>query len=140
MLANLMNGSCTANRGYMLYNLSKVGVKVHNCTKVVKINKKSVSVLKNSSKNVPDPYNTWNPLLPENISNPLAKKIKEEFKYLDIDYDMVLFAAGVKKNDSLYYELQKSAKIKELYNIGDSCNLGRVFEAVKAAYHVGTAI
>jgi 2-enoate reductase len=107
---------------------------------VNKITDNKVVVSKNHDKNVPNPFNTWNPLLPENISNPLAKKIGEDYKKLELDYDMLLFAAGVKKNDALYYLLQKSAKIKELYNIGDSCNLGRVFEAIKAAYHVGTLI
>lgn len=140
MLPNLMNGTCTANRGYLLYNMNKVGVKVHNCTKVNKITDSTVLVSKNYGKNVPNPYNTWNPLLPENIANPFAKKIKDDYKNIEIDYDLVLFAAGVKKNDSLYYSIQKSAMIDNIYNIGDSCNLGRVFEAIKAAYHIGTLI
>lgn len=140
MLANLMNGSCTANRGYLLYNLNRVSVRVHNCTKVLKIEDDRVLASKNFGKNVPDPFNSWNPLLPENIKNPLAKKIKDDFRPLEIDYDYVLFAAGVKKNGSLYFNLQRGAKIKDLHNIGDSCNLGRVFEAIKSAYHVGTLI
>jgi len=140
MLPNLMSGTCTANRGYLLYNLNRAGVTVHNCTEVLKIEDDRVLVSKNYGKNVPDPFNSWNPLLPENIKNPLAKKIQDDCRPLEIEFDHVLFAAGVKKNDSLYFKLQRGAKIKDLHNIGDSCNLGRIFEAIKSAYHVGTLI
>lgn len=132
---NLMANSCTANRGHILHYLEKYGVKVHNCSFVKSINAdKTVTVKKNVSKTVPNPFNTWQPILPENIPNPLAKKVKDEYQDIYVESDVVVFACGISSNDDLYYGLVKSNAAPEVYNVGDSLMPGKVFTAVKGAY------
>lgn len=140
MLPHLMKGSCTANRGFLLHHLEEFKVKTFNCTKVECLDEERIEICRNISKNVPNPYNTWNPILPENIDNPFDKKIKDEVLVEKIPYDLLLFAAGVRKNDSIYYDIQSKNLSKQLYSIGDCFEPGRIFEAVKAAYQVGISI
>jgi 2-enoate reductase len=73
-----MKGACTANRGYLLKYLFDAGVELLNCTRLTSFEPDGVRVSQNRSKTVPDPYVCWTPILPENILNPLASKIKEE--------------------------------------------------------------
>ena len=68
----IMNHTCTANRGYLLKYMYDSGIKLLNCTKSVSFDEKGVVVSRNTSKSVPDPYLSWNPILPENVPNPLA--------------------------------------------------------------------
>ncbi len=131
---NLMANSCTANRGHILHYLEQKGVKVYNCTKTLKIEKDNVVVSQNVSKTVPNPYNTWQPILPENIENPLAKKIKEQYEQKDIPTDFTIIAFGTVSNNELYYKLQEEHVANEIYNVGDSNRAGKVFTAVKTAY------
>ncbi len=92
------------------------------------------------SKTVPDPYVTWTPLLPENIENPFVKKIKEEIKERQLKAELVVLSAGARPGDELYYNCLAANVAPELYNIGDSFACGRLLEAVRAAYQLGTAI
>ena len=138
---NLMATACTANRGHIIHYLEKAGVTVHNCSSVKSVNSdNTVTIIKNVSKTVPTPFNTWSPILPENIHNPLAKKIKVDNKEMNIPADFVVIAYGIKNNDDLYLELVKENAAKEIYNIGDSNVSGRVFTAVKSAYRKALSI
>lgn len=129
-----MTNSCTANRGHILHYLEQKGVKAYNCTKTLRIEEDKVVIDQNISKTVPNPYNTWQPILPENIENPLAKKIKEKYETKELPTDLTIIAFGTSSNNDLYYALQESNIVKELYNVGDSSRPGKVFTAVKTAY------
>ncbi len=132
----IMNGACTANRGHIIHYLEEAGVELLNCTKLVSIDGHRVNVLQNTHKNVPDPYVTWHPILPENVENPLdiLTKIGEDYKERTLFSDMVVLATGVVPSPMLYYDCVKLNAAKEIYNIGDSFKGARVFEAVRSAY------
>ncbi|MDR2740863.1 MAG: FAD-dependent oxidoreductase [Treponema sp.] len=136
----IMNHTCTANRGHLIHYLHKAGVPLLNCTRVTGFVPGGVKAARNISKTVPDPYLTWNPILPENIENPLAPKMKIEEKEEIFPADLVILAAGGVSDNSLYLAAQKERAAPELYNIGDSFNAGKVLEAVRAAYRLGIRI
>ena len=136
MAPKLMAKSCTANRGHILHYLDKAGVKCYNCASVTAINEDNVEILSNASKTVPNPYNTWEPVLPENIHNPLAKKIKSLPKAVNAEADLVVIAAGTAPNNELYKTLVEKQTAPLIYNIGDSFAPGKVFTAVKSAFNV----
>lgn len=135
-----MNHVCTANRAYLIHYMEKAGIKLLNCTKMLSYEINGVKVSRNVSKTVPNPYKTWNPILPANIENPLAKKIKEEYEEQFIEADIVIQAAGGRCDDSGFYALQKEMPTCEMYNIGDSFKGGKVFEATKSGYAVGLSV
>ncbi len=138
----IMNHACTANRGYIIHYLEEAGVELLNCTKLKKVMDGKVRVLQNKHKNVPDPYNTWAPILPVNIENPMDifHRIKDESVERDLDADLVVVATGVSSADELYYECVKNNAASEIYNIGDSFRGARVFEAVRGAYRKARSI
>lgn len=136
----LMKNTCTANRGHILHYLEKFGVKAYNCAKVVKIEEGYVDILSNIHRSVPNPYNTWQPVLPENVVNPLAKKIREKYKAVAVDADVVIFAAGTKSENRLYKQAYKEQIAKEIYAVGDAQKCGKVFTAVKQAYNLAKNI
>ena len=140
MLPYIMSGACTANRYHLIHYMEKAGVQLLNCAKVTGFTKGSVQIEKNISKGVPDPYNTWQPQLPENIANPLAKKIGPETENQELPADLVIFAMGGRPDESLYLEGLRLHAAKELYNIGDSFSGGRVLEASRAAYRLARGI
>ncbi|MDD3840633.1 MAG: FAD-dependent oxidoreductase [Clostridia bacterium] len=128
-----MNHTCTANRGFLIHYMEKAGVELMNCTRVVDFEEKKVKVIQNVSETVPDPYITWHPILPENIENPLAPKLKMEEQEKLIETDLVVIAVGNKPDDRLFFEAQKEKVASEIYNIGDSFQAGKVLEATRAA-------
>ncbi len=130
----LMMESCTANRGHILHYLEKNKVKAYNCTSLVEIKEHSVILKQNTHSSVPNPYNTWQPLLPENVVNPLAPKIKEKFTEIEVPADIVLMAIGTKPQNKLYYELVQEQACPEIYQIGDAIKPGKIFATVKSAY------
>jgi 2-enoate reductase len=140
MMPYFMNNTCTANRGHIIHYLEKSGTKLYNCTMLKKINADSVNVLQNVSKTVPNPYNTWQPILPENIEIPFAKEMVTENIEVNIKADVVVLSTGIKSENIIYYECVKEHVAKEIYNIGDSGKPGRVFEAVRAAYRKSLTI
>lgn len=140
MLPNFMEGICTANRGHLIHYLNKEEVELINCAKVVSFEEGKVNILKNISKGVPDPYNTWQPLLPANIPNPLAKKIGSETLNLTIEADLVVLAMGGRADETFFFDAQREHVASELYNIGDSYRAGRVLEATRSAYNLATRI
>lgn len=141
MLPHMMQGACTANRGHLLHYMKEKNVSLYNCAKVVSFGKNRVNIVKNVSVGVPDPFNTWEPILPPNIDNPFAKKIDErKTKDMSLEADLVILALGGRADQSLFFELQKERAAKEIYNIGDSYAAGRVLEAARAAYRLALRI
>lgn len=140
MMPTLMSSTCTANRGHLLHYLEKANVNILNCTKLKAVKDGKVLVSRNVSKTVPTPFNTWQPILPENINNPLAKKIKEKFVDQEIDADVVIVAIGTVSENELYQTAVKEHLAKEIYNVGDSIKPGKVFMAVKSAYRTARDI
>ena len=140
MLPHFMQGACTANRGHLIYYMKKAGVRLLNCAKVVSFDAGKVNICRNVSKGAPDPYNTWQPILPENIPNPLAKKLGPETKEESLDAELVVLAMGGKPDDAQFYAAQSEHVASELYNIGDSYAAGRVLEAARAAYNLAMRI
>ena len=138
--SELMRTSCTANRGHILHYLEKAGVKTYNCARVQKIEEGYVDILANVHRSVPNPYCTWQPVLPENVVNPLAKKIKEKYKAIVVDADIVIFAAGTKSENDLYKRAYAEQIAPEIYAIGDAQKCGKVFVAVKQAYNLAKSI
>ncbi|MGL6226147.1 MAG: FAD-dependent oxidoreductase [Thermoguttaceae bacterium] len=136
----LMTHSCTANRGHVLHYLQKVGVLVHNHSTVRCLTEKGLIIEKNMSKTVPDPYNTWSPILPENIKNPLARKILSEIRELEIPSDAVIVAYNRSADSALYEELVESHAAPLIFNVGDSNIRGKVFSATKTAFRKARTI
>lgn len=134
MTPYIMNHVCTANRGHLIHYLQRAGVELLNCTRVTGYADGSVQAMRNVSKTVPDPYVTWHPILPENVENPLAPKLKTEEQAISLPADLVVIAAGGHADDALFLELQRRRIAPEVYNIGDSLQVGKVHEAVRAAY------
>ncbi len=130
----IMNHSCTANRGHIIHYLEKNGVELLNCTALKKVNEHSVTVSRNVSPSVNDPYNTWQPILPENVVNPLAPKLKTQLEEQELQADAVVVAAGVRSNNELYYECVADNAAAEVWMVGDAYKSGKVFEAVRSAY------
>lgn len=144
MLPHMMQGACTANRGHLLHALAGHGVRLLNMTRVERAEQTPggtlMHVSRNRHKNVPDPYVSWTPILPENVVNPLAPKVGNDWHEEVIASDLVVIACGGQADDSLFYELQQTHAAPELRNIGDGFAPGRVLEAVRAAYRLGTTI
>ncbi len=140
MLPHFMYGACTANRTHLLHALKAKGVRLLNMAKVTGIEGGRVNISRNHHKNVPNPANTWAPILPENIHNPMAPKIGDEWRAETLEADLIVLAAGGKADDSLYYEALKEHSAAEIYNIGDSFAPGKIQEAVRAAYRLGASL
>ncbi|MDD3946877.1 MAG: FAD-dependent oxidoreductase [Clostridia bacterium] len=142
MMKYFMNGVCTANRGHIIHYLDRAGVELLNCTTVKSIEEDKVVVSQNKHKHVPNPYNCWAPILPENVENPMDAftKIKDECIERELKADKVIIATGSLANNSLYYELVKENAAGEIYNVGDSFKVGLVFDAVRSAYRKAISI
>jgi len=140
MLPYFMKDNCTANRGQLIHYLERAGVDLLNCCRLKSVAEGYVNLVWNVSGSVPDPYNTWSPVLPENIINPLAAKIKIKEKDIELDADMVVLALGLRPDDSLYEACLKEHAAAEIHNIGDSFMVGGVFEATRAGYAVGSLL
>ena len=140
MLPNFMEGVCTANRGHLIHYMEKAGVELYNCAKVTSFEPGKVHISRNVSKGAPNPYNTWQPLLPENIPNPLAPKLGPETREVTLDADLVVLAMGGRPDDAAYFEALASNAAPEIYNIGDSFAGGRVLEANRAAFRLAARV
>lgn len=143
-LPYMMKGTCTANRGHLLHTLAAHNVRLLNMTRVERAEKApggaTLHVSRNRHKNVPDPYVSWTPILPENVENPLAPKVGDDWHEEDIASELVVIACGERADDALFYELQQTHAAPELHNIGDGFAPGRILEAVRAAYRLGATI
>lgn len=83
-------------------------MRLYNCTKVKALAKDGVYVEQNQSQTVPDPYNTWQPLLPPNIPNPMEKAIKEEIVEKKIPADLIVLAMGGKADETFSLKREKN--------------------------------
>lgn len=140
MLPALMRGTCTANRGHLIHSLERAGVALFNCTRLVRIEPGTVVVSRNVSPTVPDPAITWAPLLPDNVVNPLARKLKVEEQEVRLPAGLVVLATGMAPDVSLYQACLSARVAPEIHVIGDAFAPGRVFEAVRAGYTIGAAL
>lgn len=143
-LPHMMQGACTANRGHLLHTLAAHNARLLNMTRVERVEKApggaTLHVSRNRHKNVPDPCVSWTPILPENVVNPLAPKVGDDWHEEDIASDLLVIACGGRADDKLFYELQRTHAAPELHNIGDGFAPGRILEAVRAAYRLGSTI
>lgn len=141
-LKYIMNHVCTANRGHIIHYLERAGVELINCSVVNEIKENSVLISQNKHKNVPDPYNTWSPILPENIENPMdmLRKIKDKYEDRELKAEAVIIATGSLSDNKLFFDCLKERVAPEIYNVGDSQKVGLVFEAVRAAYRKALSI
>ncbi|MBN2046720.1 MAG: FAD-dependent oxidoreductase [Anaerolineaceae bacterium] len=137
MLPYLMKDLCTANRGHLIHEMEKNGVSLLNCTSLMEIVDHQVKVERNVSPTVPSPYNTWQPVLPENIHNPLAKPIQKTLEEQLLEADLVVLALGLRPNTDFYRDCFEARVAPQVLRIGDAFRVGRVFEAVKAGFQVG---
>ncbi len=140
MLEAFMTGVCTANRGWLIHNLEKRGVRMLNCSRLASVGDGEVCLIRKVSKRLPDPLVTWTPLLPENIENPFARSLKAEERRERLGADLVVLAAGARPDDSAYRAFVEARSAPEIRNIGDSFSPGRVFEAVRSGYAAATAL
>ena len=99
-----------------------------------------VSYRRNVSKNRPNPYVTWTPLLPKNIEVPFSPELGPEEADGTLETDIIVLAAGGRPDDAMYFEAQRENAAPLIYNIGDSFAGKRVLEAVQAAYALGTKL
>ena len=139
-MPHFMTGICTANRGHLIHDLEKRGVRLFNCSRLVSIRPSEVIIARNLSPTAPDPYITWTPLLPENIPNPLAKPIREEIVDQTLKADLVVLATGLRQDHSLFEACQAQNAAAEIFAIGDNFRIGHVFEAVEAGFNIGSSI
>lgn len=137
MLPYFMDGVCTANRTHLLHALRAKDVTLFNMARLTGINGDRVTISRNHHAKVPDPFNMWNPILPENINNPFAPRIEDEYREETLQADLIVLATGGCSDDSLYYSALREKSAKEIYNIGDSFAPGKIHEAVRAAYRLG---
>lgn len=138
----IMNHACTANRGHIIHYLEEAGVELLNCTKLVKVIEAGAVVSQNTHKNVPNPYLTWAPILPENVENPMDMfhRIGEQNVERTLKADLVVLAAGASCANEFYFECVKNNVAKEIFNIGDSFKSARIFEAVRSSYRKARSI
>jgi 2-enoate reductase len=99
-----------------------------------------VTVVRNVSPTVPDPYVTWTPLLPANVRNPLARALRVVDAQETIVADLVVLATGLVPAAGLHAECVRRHVAPEVYNIGDSFCVGRVFDAVRAGFVLGRTL
>ena len=140
MLPYFMKEACTSNRGYLIHHLRKLGVVLLNCTRLKSIEEHTVTVLRNISPTVPDPYVTWAPVLPENVKNPLARPLRVREETAMLEADLVVLATGLRADDSLYQACLQAQVAPEIYAIGDAFAPGRILEATRAGYAVGRSL
>jgi 2-enoate reductase len=140
MLPFIMPGLCTANRGHMIHELEKLDVPLLNCAKLMAIEGNSVRLERNISATVPDPYVTWAPILPENISNPFAKKIKEEIQEQTLTADLIVLAMGLRPSREFHEACVSAQVAPEVLQLGDAFQIGGVFEAVKSGSLTGRTL
>lgn len=114
-------------------------IKVFTTSKVIRF--ETGEVVLEANKDRWNPYTPWKTLVPENIHNPFAKKLnKDNIDVLKLETDYVVFAAGVKSENTLYLELLKSYKCKEVYCVGDSRAPASAWEAINDANEIARNI
>ena len=132
MLPQLMTGNCTANRGYLLHYLEARGVRLLNCARLQSIDDEGSRSCATSRPRFPTPTSpgrrccrpTSGILWPARC----AWSTPEE----TIAAELVVLATGLVPASGLHEECVRRHVAPELYNVGDSFSVGRVFDAVRA--------
>jgi 2-enoate reductase len=135
-----MRESCMANRGYLIHHLERKGVRLWNCARVERTGEGVVEIIRNLSPTVPSPYAVWEPLLPHNVRNPFLRDIEVDERLISLAVDLIVFATGLKPDATLYHACMQERVAPEIYNIGDSFRVGRILDATKAGYAIGSSI
>ena len=78
--------------------------------------------------------------LPENVVNPLARPIRVQEEEATIPADLVVLAVGMEPDPALYEACVRERAAPEIHRIGDSFAPGRIFEATKAGYALGSTL
>jgi 2-enoate reductase len=139
-LPYLMKGLCTANRGHLIHELERRSARLLNCTQLKSIGPESVTITRNRSPTVPDPYVTWTPILPDNVPNPLARAIVDDPAEETIRGDLIVLAVGLVPDHSLFEACQALHAADEIVAVGDSFQVGQVFQAVHAGFRIGRSL
>lgn len=136
----VMKGVCTANRTYLIHYLEQKKAQILLCAQVMQITEEEVKIRRNVSSTVPDPWVTWTPLLPDNVVNPLAKPLAEEFREESIPADLVVLAVGNESRHSLYDSLVENYCAPEIYKLGDAFEPATIKQAIRSAYRLALDI
>ncbi len=136
MLPHFMPTSCTANRGYFLHYLERQGVQLLNAARLERIEREQVHVIRNVSRDVPNPTVTWQPVLADSLPNPLARPLRVEEQALTLPADLVVLAVGMKPDDRLYEACVQLRAAPHVQNLGDAFTPASIVEATRAGYHV----
>ncbi len=136
----VMKGVCTANRTYLIHYLEKKPAQILLCSQVKEITDQEVKIRRNVSKTVPDPWVTWTPILPDNVVNPLAKTLEEEFKEESLPADLVVFAVGNERRTSLYDSLVANYCAPEIHKLGDAFQPATIKQAIRSGYRLALSI
>jgi 2-enoate reductase len=79
--------------------------------------------------------------LPENAHNPFDKKLNPtNIETVRIDTDLVVFSAGGRADDGLYYSLLKENAANEIYCAGDARSTASAWEAITSANEIARNI
>ena len=109
-------------------------------TKLERIGAAGVELVRNISPTVPAPGMVWRPILPKNVRNPFARQPKRVEERMMVATDLVVFAVGLISNDALYRACVARRVASEICNIGDSFQVGRIFDAAKVAHATASAL
>ncbi len=94
MAPRFMEHTVTSNRGMLIHYLGRAGVPLLDLHQGSGDHGSWARVERNLHPSVPNPYETWHPILPPNIENPLAPKIKEQNEIQELPGDLIVFASG----------------------------------------------
>ncbi len=72
--------------------------------------------------------------------NPLAGSIRVRDVEQTIPADLVVLATGLTAASGLHRECVRRHVAPEMFNIGDSFTVGRVFDAVRAGFVLGRSL
>ncbi|HMK92070.1 MAG TPA: FAD-dependent oxidoreductase [Thermoleophilia bacterium] len=137
MLPHLMKDNCTANRGYLLHYLERLGVRLLNCARLEAVTGEGVAVRRNVASGVPDPYCTWTPVLPDNMAVPFARPLVVDEVRETLAADLVVLATGRVPDAALFEDCLQRHVAPEVHAIGDGFTVAKVLEAVRAGYTLG---
>lgn len=149
---DLMTGVVHANRSMMLWMLAGMGspsdtgqnvlplpVQAYTSTEAVKVVGNKIYL--RAHRHRTDPYTPWRTLIPDNIHNPFAKKLRPgDTEEIVIDSDFLILATGGQSDNSLYVRLMEQKAAPEIYCVGDSQRPARVWEAITSANEVARSI
>ncbi len=147
-LPELMPRSCQANRGYLIRQLDRAGVRLSTLTRLVAIEPGKARVERFVDRLRPlgerggacDPTVTWRPILAPNVPNPFSHRPRGHWEPGEIDAELVVLACGLLPEAETVRMLAKAARSADFRALGDCERPGRVLEAVQAGYAAGLVL